>query len=109
MDKTTYRVAPGSAPVNGSLTYGSAGVTTITILLQQTFLKTYFSISRRTYTTLLSVSPFNNLSCMFKVNKPKYPDGLRIDSQEFMPDLHKICLSGPVGPTISEKSVIVSH
>ena len=39
-------------------------------------------------------------------NYPKYPASLRTDNQNLVPVLRKTCLSGPVGPTISEKSDI---
>ena len=45
------------------------------------------------------LSALMNLSYVFKVNNnAKYTV-----SQDFMQVLHKICLSGPVGPTILEK------
>ena len=53
----------------------------------------------------LSVLSIICLSCIFKVNnKPKYPASPRTDNQGSVPVLHKMCLSGTVGPTISEKS-----
>ena len=65
------------------------------------FSKKYFSISHSAYTILFSVSPFDNPPVL---HKPKYPAGLRIDDLSFLSFLHKMCLPGPVGPTILEKS-----
>ena len=66
---------------------------------KQTFPKKYFSVIHRTDTTVyfsFSVIFIICLSCIFKVNKPKYPADPRTYNQGFMPVLHKICLSGPV-------------
>ena len=75
----------------------------------QTFPRKYFSVAiGSTQLYFLSVLWIICLSCTFKVNnKQKYPAGPRIDNQGFMPVFHEMCLSGPVGPAISEKSVIV--
>ena len=69
----------------------------------------FLSVIGPTQLYLLSVLSITCLSFYtFKVNnKPKYPAGPRTNNHSFMPVLHKICQSGPVGPTISEKSVIV--
>ena len=67
------------------------------------FSKKYFC--HTTYTTFCQSFSKICLSCIFKViNKLKYPASPRTDNQDFMPVLYKICLSVPVGPTISEKS-----
>ena len=53
----------------------------------------------------LSIVSIICLSYIFKINnKPKYPASPRTDNQGFLPVVYKICLSGPVGPTISERS-----
>ena len=69
--------------------------------------QTYFlSVIGPTQLYFLSVLSIICLSYIFKGNnKPKYPAGPRTDNQGLAPVLHKICLSGPVGPKILEKSV----
>ena len=62
------------------------------------FQKITFSVSHRTYTTSLSVSPtYSRLTTNQNIQPVQ-----GLTANYFMPVLHKICLSGP---TISEKSV----
>ena len=69
---------------------------------------TFLSVMGPTQLYFLSVHWIICLSCIFKVNnKPKYSAGARTDNRDFLPVLHKICPSGPVGHMILEKSGLV--
>ena len=72
--------------------------------------KTFLSVIGPTQFYFLSVHSIIYLSHIVKVNnRPKYSAGPRTINQGFVPVLREICLSGPVRPTISEKSVIVVY
>ena len=68
----------------------------------------FLSVIGPTHLYFLSVLLINCLSYTFEVsNKLKSPACPRTGNIRFMPVLHRICLSGPVGPMISEKSAYV--